>query len=109
VPKRLVPLISSLSLLPIASTYSKPTQLFSFFDKPFTLSNSVTPLTLMPSSFCPIISIVFGHYNPVGHQLVDAPCNWPYSSFRRYVEQGVYPNDWGADREITFQDTVGWE
>jgi putative transposase len=49
------------------------------------------------------------HYNPVSHQLVDAPCNWPYSSFRRYVEQGVYPNDWGADREITFQDTVGWE
>ena len=37
----------------------------------------------------------------MGHQLVDAPCNWPYSSFRRYVEQGVYPNDWGADREIT--------
>jgi hypothetical protein len=53
------------------------------------------------------IDIVFGHYNPVGHQLVDAPCNWPYSSFRRYVEQGVHPNDWGADREITFQDTVG--
>jgi putative transposase len=49
------------------------------------------------------------HYNPVSHQLVDAPCNWPYSSFRRYVEQGVYSNDWGADREITFQDTVGWE
>ncbi len=49
------------------------------------------------------------HYNPVSHQLVDAPCNWPYSSFHRYVEQGVYPNNWGADREISFQDTVGWE
>lgn len=26
-----------------------------------------------------------------------------------YVEQGIYPKDWGADREISFQGTVGWE
>lgn len=35
------------------------------------------------------------HYNPVKHGLADAPMAWPYSSFRRWVAQGVYPEDWG--------------
>jgi putative transposase len=49
------------------------------------------------------------HYNPVKHQLVGAPRDWPYSSFHRYVEQGICPSDWDTDREIAISDTVGWE
>lgn len=49
------------------------------------------------------------HDNPVSHQLIDAPYNWPYSSFHRYVERGIYLNNWGADKETVFQETVGWE
>jgi putative transposase len=30
------------------------------------------------------------HYNPVKHGLVDCPRAWPYSTFHRWVEQGVY-------------------
>jgi putative transposase len=40
------------------------------------------------------------HYNPVGHQLVESPKDWPYSSFRRYVSQGWYSEDWGANGVI---------
>jgi putative transposase len=36
------------------------------------------------------------HYNPVKHGLVDQVRNWPYSTFHRYVEQGLYPDDWGG-------------
>jgi REP-associated tyrosine transposase len=37
------------------------------------------------------------HYNPVKHGLASSPIDWPYSSFRRYVEAGTYPPDWGRD------------
>ena len=37
------------------------------------------------------------HYNPVKHKHVAAPGDWPHSSFRRYVEAGVYPTDWGEN------------
>lgn len=35
------------------------------------------------------------HYNPVKHGHASSPLAWPYSSFRRYVEAGIYPADWG--------------
>jgi putative transposase len=35
------------------------------------------------------------HYNPVKHGHVSRPSDWPYSSFRRHVDAGVYPIDWG--------------
>jgi len=35
------------------------------------------------------------HYNPVKHGYVAAPRDWPFSSFRRHVEAGIYPADWG--------------
>ena len=35
------------------------------------------------------------HYNPVKHGYATSPIEWPYSSFRRYVEAGTYPSDWG--------------
>ena len=36
------------------------------------------------------------HYNPVKHGLVARAADWPYSSFHRYVEQGILPADWGG-------------
>jgi putative transposase len=35
------------------------------------------------------------HFNPVKHGYVSSAMEWPYSSFRRYVEAGVYPAEWG--------------
>ncbi|MFH0883623.1 MAG: transposase [bacterium] len=41
------------------------------------------------------------HYNPVKHGYVTSPRDWEYSSFREYVERGMYPMDWseGASGE----------
>lgn len=36
------------------------------------------------------------HYNPVKHGLVDRVADWPYSSFHRYVEKGLFPSDWAG-------------
>ena len=38
------------------------------------------------------------HYNPVKHGLVKSPRDWPWSSFHRWVQQGVYPADWAAEQ-----------
>jgi putative transposase len=38
------------------------------------------------------------HYNPVKHGLVSRVVDWPYSSFHRYVMQGLLPSDWAGDR-----------
>ena len=35
------------------------------------------------------------HYNPVKHGLVDAPEDWPYSSFTAAIEKGWYEPGWG--------------
>ena len=35
------------------------------------------------------------HFNPVKHGLVGKVSEWPYSSFHRYVKQGLYMEDWG--------------
>ena len=34
------------------------------------------------------------HYNPVKHGVAGCPHAWPYSSFRRWVEQKRYAFDW---------------
>lgn len=36
------------------------------------------------------------HFNPVKHGLVERVQDWPYSTFHRWVERGVYPVDWGG-------------
>jgi putative transposase len=36
------------------------------------------------------------HWNPVKHGLVERVRDYPWSSFHRYVEHGVYPLDWGS-------------
>ena len=38
------------------------------------------------------------HYNPVKHGYVDRPCDWPWSSFHRYVRKGWYEEAWGDTR-----------
>lgn len=42
------------------------------------------------------------HFNPVKHGHAQAPMDWPYSSFRRYVEADIYPADWGQG-EMRFE------
>ena len=37
------------------------------------------------------------HVNPLKHSHVQRVQDWPYSTFRRYVEAGVYPADWCGD------------
>ena len=46
------------------------------------------------------------HYNPVKHGLVRTPCEWPWSSFHRWVRRGVYPPNWacGTDPPPDFGD-----
>ena len=34
------------------------------------------------------------HYNPAKHGLVEYVADWPWSSFHRWVKQGLYPSDW---------------
>lgn len=42
------------------------------------------------------------HYNPVKHGYVDAVHLWPYSSFKHWVKNGYYDENWGCnDPEIT--------
>jgi putative transposase len=36
------------------------------------------------------------HFNPVRHGHVSQVCDWPHSSFHRYVAHGVLPQDWGG-------------
>jgi putative transposase len=36
------------------------------------------------------------HYNPVKHGHARCAADWPYSSFRHYVQRGVYALEWGA-------------
>ncbi|HEY6528118.1 MAG TPA: transposase [Cellvibrionaceae bacterium] len=36
------------------------------------------------------------HMNPVKHGLVKQVRDWPYSSFHRLVNMGIYPRDWAA-------------
>ena len=49
------------------------------------------------------------HYNPVKHGLTKAPVDWEYTSFHRYVDQGIYDIKWGARDKVEFDDTVGYE
>lgn len=56
------------------------------------------------------------HYNPVKHDLVKCPHQWPFSSFHRWAKEGYYTEDWLCDCKFqspeppTFEDikdTVG--
>ncbi len=36
------------------------------------------------------------HFNPVKHGYVRCVADWPFSSFHRYVRQGLLPADWAG-------------
>lgn len=36
------------------------------------------------------------HINPVKHGLVSSAADWLYSSFHRYIRQGIYSSDWAS-------------
>jgi putative transposase len=44
------------------------------------------------------------HYNRVKHGLVNRVIDWPYSTFHRYMKQGVYPENWSG--VVEFDDGV---
>jgi putative transposase len=46
------------------------------------------------------------HYNPVKHGHVRQVSEWPYSSFRRFVQAGHYDQDWGGTDNAR---TADWE
>ncbi|GAB3682753.1 hypothetical protein GCM10028792_30990 [Salinisphaera aquimarina] len=52
--------------------------------------------------------LAYIHYNPVKHGLVARASEWPYSSFHRYVRQGVYSAEWGRS-EPDIAHSVGRE
>lgn len=37
------------------------------------------------------------HWNPVRHGHAARAADWPYSTFRRWCEKGIYPEDWGGE------------
>lgn len=39
------------------------------------------------------------HINPLRHGLVERVCDWPFSSFHRYVQRGLLPVDWAGGAE----------
>jgi putative transposase len=41
------------------------------------------------------------HINPVKHGYVVRVQDWPFSTFRRFVEAGICPMDWGSDPGLT--------
>lgn len=46
------------------------------------------------------------HINPLKHGLVTRVRDWPYSTFPRLEEDGVYPFDWagGAEESLGYDD-----
>ncbi|KJS28594.1 MAG: transposase [Desulfatitalea sp. BRH_c12] len=47
------------------------------------------------------------HFNPVKHGYVDRVCDWPYSTFHRYVRSGVYPIAWAGTGSKTDDAVYG--
>ena len=56
-----------------------------------------------------VAHIDYVHFNPVKHGYVNSPREWRHSTFHRYVEEGVYRSDWGANDGIKFSPQVGNE
>ncbi|MBN2103816.1 hypothetical protein JW835_07225 [bacterium] len=53
--------------------------------------------------------IEYIHYNPVKHGLVYAPYRWKYSSFHKYVQNGIYEHDWASHEKVSFDQSIGME
>jgi putative transposase len=46
------------------------------------------------------------HFNPVKHGLVDLVVHWPYSTFHRLSDGGLYPIEWGEDVSLGIEEVV---
>jgi putative transposase len=42
------------------------------------------------------------HYNPVKHGWVTQVIDWQYSSFHRFVKQGIYSPTWGTTLDLSY-------
>lgn len=47
------------------------------------------------------------HYNPMKHNLAKCVNDWPYSTFHRYVQKGVYSENWGGGYVVYTEDDYG--
>lgn len=47
------------------------------------------------------------HFNPVKHGLVNRLRDWPYSTFHRYVKDGIYPPDWAEQVPLIAEGDFG--
>ena len=41
------------------------------------------------------------HYNPVKHGYCERVRDWPYSSFHRFVNRGIYTENWGEGGSVS--------
>ena len=41
------------------------------------------------------------HYNPVKHGLVSRAQDWQYSSIKKYIDLGLYDDNWGANEPVS--------
>lgn len=48
--------------------------------------------------------IAYIHYNPVKHSYVASPCEWPHSSFHRFVRDGLLPEDWAVASNLNVRE-----
>ena len=44
------------------------------------------------------------HYNPVKHKLVKKVSDWPYSTFHRYVREGILSSDWSSEPDNIYEE-----
>jgi putative transposase len=49
------------------------------------------------------------HHNPVKHGLVACPHQWPFSTFARWVERGVYEPQWQCSCEGRKPTPLRWD
>lgn len=49
------------------------------------------------------------HYNPVKHGLVQNVNDWKFSSFHKFVEQGLYYENWGSNEDIKNIQNLNFE
>jgi REP-associated tyrosine transposase len=47
------------------------------------------------------------HYNPVKHGLVASVGDWPYSTFHRYVRDGLHEANWGEGLSFNQEGNFG--
>jgi putative transposase len=51
--------------------------------------------------------IDYVHFNPVRHNYVDRAVDWEHSSFERYLNAGLYGDDWGVRERPSFDGRYG--